>query len=422
MFSISLDDTVKRFAEFLELDDIMSFLTLDELCGSISRINFNNQLATKFVSKVFDECTKIEKNKLLSLMKFSPGDDATQNFKLFELILTSLEIPILNTLFQSIKTQFNTKKQEPSQPPSVKSEKKTPSSVRSKEPLQSSDYELCLLVGIGDEADLRKYIDSHTDINFYCETDKKLTPMMIACRFGHLNIVKLLCSYGVDINRPNSDGYIPLISVIQGDNLEIIKYLYTINLKIPENINENKLVNIAAIYNSLRVMQYFVDEWYMTVDYECCLYAARHSNEIMLNYLWNKFPEMQETKKECCIVAAHYGNVKAINFFYDSKYVDINATDSKGRTTLMEAIRANQIETAKLIIDKNCDVNIKSVKNKDALFYAARNGDVNFLEYLIMKGAIIDDINKLIKVAEKADKSKMVTFFKLQNDYAKNYQ
>lgn len=420
MFSISLDDTVKRFAEFLELDDIMSFLTLDELCSSISRINFNNQLATKFISKAFGGCTKIEKIKLLSLMKLSPDNDSTQNFQLFETILTSLEIPILSTLFQSIKAQFNTKEQESMKPTSDKIKKMTSLTINSKQ--QTIDYNLLLLVRIGDETRLQHFLDSHHDINFYCETEEKLTPMMIACRFGHLNVVKLLYSYGVDINRPNSEGFIPLISAIQGDSLEIIKYLYTINVKIPGNINENKLVNIAAIYNSLRVMQYFVDEWYMTVDYECCLHAARHSNEIMLNYLWNKFPEMQETKKKCCMEAAHYGNVKAINFFYDSKYVDINAKYSKGRTTLMEAIRANQIETAKLIIDKNCDVNIKSVKNKDALFYAARNGDVAFLEYLIMKGAIIDDINKLIKVAEKAHKSNMVSFFKVQKDYAKNYQ
>ncbi|EAY02962.1 hypothetical protein TVAG_337620 [Trichomonas vaginalis G3] len=414
MFSMNIDDTVKRFPEFLELDDVMSFLTFDELYSSIKRIDFNNQLATKLISKVFNECTRTEKIMLLDIMKLSPDNDYISNFNLFELILTSLEIPILTTLFRSIKTLFNDKKQEPQEQIPVKSKKLSIQTDIPSGHAHIIETQFLTKLKEGDETGVRQILGTYPDINLYCETNDFFNPMMVACASGNLNIVKLLYNHGCDINKTSSKGLFPLQAAIQNDQLEVVKFLFSVNVIIPKT-DQRDITEIAAIFSSVNCIKYLLDEIHINFNAHLYYTAACYSNIEFLNFLYDRFSYMQQINVALALAAASTGNNDALNFFYDSKGVDIDAIDLRGRTSLMYAIKENRIKTAKLLVDKGCNVNIRTFKNKDALHYTVKKGDVKFFEYLITHGATIDDLNKLISVAERCNNTEMKAFLRANN-------
>ena len=56
------------------------------------------------------------------------------------------------------------------------------------------------------------------------------TPLHIACRYGHLDIVKFLVSVSsVDVNSKDSDGYTPLHTACRYDQLDIVKCLVSVS-------------------------------------------------------------------------------------------------------------------------------------------------------------------------------------------------
>lgn len=51
------------------------------------------------------------------------------------------------------------------------------------------------------------------------------TPLYIACYYGHLDVVKFLIHKGVDINQANEYGKTPLLVASLNGHLDVVKYL-----------------------------------------------------------------------------------------------------------------------------------------------------------------------------------------------------
>jgi len=58
--------------------------------------------------------------------------------------------------------------------------------------------------------------------------DDGWTPMMFACKHGHLHIVQFLFQNGAkdDVRRPNNDGATPMWFACQEDHLDIVQFLF----------------------------------------------------------------------------------------------------------------------------------------------------------------------------------------------------
>jgi hypothetical protein len=68
-------------------------------------------------------------------------------------------------------------------------------------------------------------------------------------------------------------------------------------------------------------------------------------------------------------------NIDFMNFFL-KKGVDINTTDSHGKTALCTACRYGQTDTIRLLLDKVANINLADKKGKTPLFWAVRNGHI----------------------------------------------
>ncbi|MDN3014686.1 ankyrin repeat domain-containing protein [Paenibacillus sp. BSR1-1] len=90
--------------------------------------------------------------------------------------------------------------------------------------------------------------------------------------------------------------------------------------------------------------------------------------------------------KEQFFKAVENGKIDEINSFLN-KGVSINSQDSRGRTAVMIAAYANDIETTKVLIDKGADVNIQDHLKNNPFLYAGAEGYIGILRLTIEAGA-----------------------------------
>ncbi|EAY15041.1 hypothetical protein TVAG_019410 [Trichomonas vaginalis G3] len=447
---------------FLDTGSILSFLTLDELCCTASRVKFTNDLVSKLISLTFDECNEYDKIKLLKSIRLSTKDKLHENVKLFENILNELNIPILTTLFNSIKTHLEQKepkesKKEETKKEETKKEKTTVETERTLLPISEaavkhyqvpreqseciplpalfsdsydsdrsnsiSELEQLFLKGVsqgGNTELLVEILENNPQFNLYCENNNKMNAMLIAIKNGNLKMVELLIDHGFDINRNNSEKICPLYAAIKEKNLEMFKFLVSKNAKLDILIkNQARLIDATVIHDAIDIFKYLNEELKMDFDIECARYSALYSYTEMLDFLWKRYPSIyNELIPVVIFLAASNGNTHGINYFIDKQKIPIEVSDRKGRTPLIYAIKHNEPDSVKLLLKKNANVNIrvysKKDKIKDVFYYAAKSGNTDIFFALYTKNQNIGDYGRLIAAAKQANKSDMVEFLRSQ--------
>lgn len=84
--------------------------------------------------------------------------------------------------------------------------------------------------------------------------------------------------------------------------------------------------------------------------------------------------------------AAKHGNIEMIDILIEGG-VDVNYKNPGGYTALMKAAQWCKLEAVEHLVEKyNADLNLVS-KEGTALFFAARNGCLDIVQYLLKKGA-----------------------------------
>ncbi len=89
-----------------------------------------------------------------------------------------------------------------------------------------------------------------------------------------------------------------------------------------------------------------------------------------------------------------------------TKGASIDARDESGRTALLLATHANQIEAAKVLINAGADVNAKDAINDSPYLYAGARGHLEILKMTLAHGADLKSTNRyggtaLIPAAER---------------------
>lgn len=100
-------------------------------------------------------------------------------------------------------------------------------------------------------------------------------------------------------------------------------------------------------------------------------------------------PNWAENPDDCCegmIRAAFLGNTGAVSMFLD-RGVAANATDSTGRTPLIEAVFGNHIDTVNELLRRGADVNAQDTDGWTALMEAASKGRADVVRILLAHGA-----------------------------------
>ena len=83
-------------------------------------------------------------------------------------------------------------------------------------------------------------------------------------------------------------------------------------------------------------------------------------------------------------------NFEKIKVIIDSGLVDVNAKNNRGWTLLHEACLNDNIECAKLLLDRGAEVNSEDSGSLTPLHWTCRNNDLEFAKLLLDRGADLE--------------------------------
>ncbi|XP_061179812.1 uncharacterized protein LOC133188412 [Saccostrea echinata] len=225
---------------------------------------------------------------------------------------------------------------------------------------------------------------------------------------------------------------------------EILKHLLIQDTYI-ENQSENrsiKTISWLVYYARLEILQAVIDRakdgvlnllmgTSLEEDARLLVLACYRGSREVLKFL---LPYCQENSKNICplksntldtnfhrfytplTAAASLGKNELLQCLMDLRTTtgaNINSTDGWGDTPLLAAIRENNLETVKFLVEKlNADINFQASDKVTALYIASEKGQEEIVDYLCSKNAVITKAksprhianrNKHYKIAKKLE-------------------
>lgn len=257
---------------------------------------------------------------------------------------------------------------------------------------------LLVAAGKGELELVKAMLDSGADPNM---TDRKgLTPLMYAARKDEPEVIKVLLARGADINAKDKSGWSALMVAIKKDHPEMARLLLDngANPHIVDPTGWNAL-NLAAVegYHEVAraLLDYGVDVNARNVDKKTALMmAAKGGNadtvEVLIDFHAN-LTVHDHLGTTALMYAAREGHVEVINRFAqyfarlpeDKRLNLVDQEDGSEWTALTWAVKKEQWEAAKALIDAGADYNHKDSEGTPLLHLAVNNDDDKTVELLL---------------------------------------
>ncbi|CAK1367200.1 unnamed protein product [Cercospora beticola] len=232
-----------------------------------------------------------------------------------------------------------------------------------------------------------------------------LQPLHLAANNGSLEVVKVLVSYGANIEATtnDNDGMVPLHLACREQKTPVALYLIRTagaNIHVQDK-HGNWPLNRAAIKGDLQVIKALLTAG---ADLECVGYlgwhplhhAAGNLHVIATQLLLSKGADIAaeaENGDSPLHVAAEF-NAAAVADLLISRGAELDAINHAGDQPLHKAVFKGMTVTIDLLLNKGADIEAFESKGGTALHVAAEQGTTAAAELLLARGARLDAINK----------------------------
>jgi len=200
--------------------------------------------------------------------------------------------------------------------------------------------------------------------------DRGWTPLILACKAGALDAVKLLVEKGADVNARSlkKDGNFALIFAVDGGNPGVVKLLLDrgANLNAQSGAGKVTALYAASVHGSKAVAEVLISR-------------GADPNE-------PGFTDEYGRRQTPLTGAACTGHGDTIEFLLASG-ARLEQKNNFEVTALMETARCPYSETLKLLISKGANVNASTADGHTALIYAAYNARNENVKLLLAAGA-----------------------------------
>ncbi|KAL9108355.1 MAG: hypothetical protein Q9227_006815 [Pyrenula ochraceoflavens] len=246
------------------------------------------------------------------------------------------------------------------------------------------------------------------DIN-RLSSDKKDTPIMISLLRNHDEVWKFLAKQGADLHLVNKNGWNACFHVAASNNRSGLEFLlnHQVAFDTPTKAGTTPF-HFAALNGNLEIMQRLADAGanINAVDNDkdtAIRYAVESSKIEILKWLVCHCdrktlfaPNGHGCNAAHC--AARSGESEALQWLVEEG-VDPNLVDDNGETALQHALLHGNIDCIRWLVDRYPD-NLSHPKPIPPLTIAAWVGNIPCIEYLVGKGAEINQVTSiLVKVA-----------------------
>ena len=229
--------------------------------------------------------------------------------------------------------------------------------------LQESDDPIFSACVFGLSRTFELFFMSHVDTTCM----RKLLPS--TCKFGYLEIARLLIDKGANVSAVDEDGWTPLHVAAQ---------------------NEHKVVASLLIDGGADVSAVDEDEW------TPLHVAAQNGHEEVAQLLIDRNADVSVVDKDWwtpLYVAAQNGHEGVARLLID-RDADVSAVDEDGWTPLYAAAQNGHEVVARLLIDRGADVSVVDKYGRTPLYVAAQNGHDGVARLLIDRGANVRVFDK----------------------------
>lgn len=198
------------------------------------------------------------------------------------------------------------------------------------------------------------------------------TPLVVACKNGDTEMVKLLLSSGANVNIPDSiTGKTPLLAALHGtkeNRFSLAFYLIENGANIHVTLDNNSPV-AECLYVSEKDPEETIDEGFSLFQY--LVENGAPINVIPFN-------------ENALTYAAHYRNYNAVDYLLRHQYLGVDDYDGKGYTALIVATKYNQVEIVRLLLDYGAKTDLPNLEGLTAMDYAIQNGN-NAIQEMIKR-------------------------------------
>ena len=285
--------------------------------------------------------------------------------------------------------------------------------------------EVAYIVEKGDSDQLRRILENgqFDDINERKDTRSGPTLLMIACKSGFIECVKVLLDNNVELNRGYEIGEI-LRCVCHSGSVEMVRFITASGLRVCDeaimsvfqtlNLIENtEIITILVQYiDNINFYAYgtFVywaskdgnvvivrallergaDPNKIFYDYDDALFVAAgqgHINVIKLLLTWDTIdkPIWQERLVKVLKQASSRGHVDVVCFL-----VEYGIAVSGLTAALVSAVAHNQVEVVSYLIDHGADYNNATIDEYTLLTYSCNKHYVDMVRLLLAHGVDMD--------------------------------
>ena len=193
---------------------------------------------------------------------------------------------------------------------------------------------------------------------------KERTPLMYAAQLGNQPMVSLLLEQGAQVNQANSEGDTPFITATQEGHLGVVEYLKKI--EFIQAIREGNLEKVRKVVEEEGVD--IINNFYSTGSDE-------------------RFTPLQ--------IAALNGKNSIVKFFVSHDNTSIDTRTEQGNFTALHlAVKKNQRDVVKTLIEFGANKNAQSNEGMTPLHIAAKKGFRRTAEILIDQGVGIHVSNR----------------------------
>lgn len=294
---------------------------------------------------------------------------------------------------------------------------------------------IVMAITSGASMETLKFMLEQPNINIDTPTHHLRTYLNWAAMRSHKELIQYLVERKSNINYKDSHGTTPLLSLASSGNTDFELYEYMIKHGADINIkdgNDATILMLAAQKDKdSKLVEYFLNKGFNLNDTDkngnnIFYYAARGGNIFMMKYLIERgitykpeillalggggrgpahdisiFEYVANLKNVDIhakdangntiinLLSKRAGQIKTIQYFLD-KGVKPQIIDQEGNTIFMNAVNANDLETAALFFPMIKDVNHRNNLGLSATTLAVKSGSPEMLQYVIEKGG---DVN-----------------------------
>ncbi|XP_048257852.1 ankyrin repeat domain-containing protein 50-like [Haliotis rufescens] len=215
-----------------------------------------------------------------------------------------------------------------------------------------------------------KYVLSQDIVDINCRGRKTKTPVMLAARNGHKEVVEILVKKGADLSLAyNAAGSNVLHLACFNGHVDVVKYLLS---QGTVNINSRGWRKRTPVMRAAGNGQKEVVELLVKQGADLSLaYNTAGSNVLHL--------------------ACFKGHVDVVKYLLSQDIVDINSRGLKKRTPVMLAAEKGHKEVVELLVNKGADASLVDNRGNNILHLACLMGQMEVVKYIVSK--VIVDVN-----------------------------